>query len=159
IIRLSNIDEQQTCDFEDQTAALPQRKTESEQCSAAEIASNCYVTSMHAHDFSDDCKPQTRAITFPVSSSPETVKDALSVLERHAASPIEHPQPPIRINRDDHLLIGRRMKDGIFDKVADCILYGIAVGSKPDRPVSADECNCPFLRDGPGGDVFHHHAC
>jgi hypothetical protein len=76
-------------------------------------------------------------------AAPETLEDALPILCWDARTAVLHANRPRRIDVDDHLCSRRRMREHVFDQIAQRICDRRSISNDNDRVIGAGE------RDGP----------
>jgi hypothetical protein len=98
-------------------------------------------------DFHHDCqaKPGASAASGALPA-PETVEDARAVLDGYAGPAIRDPQRAVGADLDNYLGSGRRMRQRIFDQVAQGISNRSGVSGDRDFVLCAGQCDRPAAR-------------
>ena len=101
---------------------------------------------MSAGDLRNDGEAETCARMMPASASPEALEDVGSIVEGDTGSTICDADKACRINRDGHFRSGWRIRNRVFNQIAQCVRYRIGITVDPYRsPLGCFE----FLVPGP----------
>src|SRR5271169_4806379 len=85
---------------------------------AGSVVAHGNAGAMCPDDLHDDRQSEPRALGSDPSTTPETIENARSVLDRDARSTVQNSQRAIPADINDHLSPNRRMRQRIFDEIA-----------------------------------------
>src|SRR2546425_10141457 len=116
---------------------------------SAWIVRDADATAMCSHDLADDRQTESRTWCLRVLAAPEAFEQVLPILGSHAAAAIADFQTPIAMQADDDFRIGRRMRHGVLDQIADCIFDRMRIAFHAHALRGVGEGQCSPLCNGP----------
>src|SRR5262249_20796343 len=134
-------------------------KREREHGAAVRIVGDAHTAAMCPHGFADDGETQASAFASLRRAAPESFKNVVAILSRHAAAVISHFNPTSAIDGHGHLRSIRRVQDGVLDQISERIFERVSVSVDLHRLLGADKCNRPVLSDRPGRHRSHKGGC
>lgn len=73
---------------------------------------------MRLHGFSDDREAEAGTCRLRLLATPKAIKNALAVLQRHAASPVRDAHARTKLDGDSDFSTQRRVQHGILDEIS-----------------------------------------
>ena len=101
---------------------------------------------MRPDDLHDDRQAQSGSAGANPLAAPEALKDARPILRRDARAAVRYTDRPLWADLDDHFGPWGRMRERIFNKIAQRVGDGGSVTSDQNRVVGAGQRDCPAGR-------------